>query len=1058
MKKNDHYNAIQEESEYKSDYLWKLWLSDKSGWFYPDDSPYDSYYYEDGSEVGIKVCHINKEYTSIYDTLLEEDPTASLLEGPNDDYYDEFDTYDYYNDFTNNNSSYDEESKYYDYIDYLVEEKRRCSENSSNNEESFIESSDRIIELYEDQKDPFEESSDTYHCLNHINRIRKKMRKEKKNNRNYYKKTALKSAATSAAPDNTEQPTIFIINQASESEFEVMKNHQSQNNEVKSTVEDKYTFQSPTLRRAFLFLEDEDWDRADEYLETVLDKEPENAEAYLGKLMLEYNVPTREQLRDLAYPFDYSKNYNKIIRFGSEELVDEIQGYVNYIDERNEQYHLSLLYDNAIESMRNAQSEKAYKDAANQFKALSGFLDADYLSKECKKHAEICKKNDIYSRAKSQMKGTVADYETAIKTFETIKNYKDSNKQIEKCRELINKIKTAEEAEFKRKSDIYKEANEKMALNTIKGYNEAIELFAQIPLFNDTEKRIDNCNNAIAQLKEAQEIKRKNTIYDTAVGLMGEGSLESFQSAIKKFKTIIDWKDSAERVIICEERMEKIFEEQHKNDDYSSAINLMNSGEYENAAKIFARIPDWKDADALLIDCETKVKTADNENTYLQARKFMDAEIYERAISEFSKIVGYKDTDTLTLKCKNALETLRKDQIYQHADSLMLDGKFEAAIEEFSKITNYKDADEQIILCHETISALIKKEKERQKKEAAKGIFSIILTLFAFILLGFIIYFIVDFQENGRVQLFDPFKYNAAVRLYNEGKYEDALLKFSEINGYGNSNTYIIQCQKGIKYYDAIRLYNAKQYVDALAIFSNLDFMQSYSYVVDCRKAIYNIANDYQNNGNYVKAIELLSTLDTALSKEKIAEIIRDSNYLKSATVGDTILYGTYTFDSSTKNDNDYIEWTVLAKENDRILVISKRSISQQRYNKTKQNITWEKCSLRTWLNDTFYNAAFTDTRKQQIITATVSADKNPYYNTSPGKSTKDKIFILSISEVEKYNYNANKNVCWVRTPGKTQVFASFISYDGRITDTSKAGYIVNDLLFVYPCMWISTK
>lgn len=42
---------------------------------------------------------------------------------------------------------------------------------------------------------------------------------------------------------------------------------------------------SPLLRRVFLFLEDKNWQEADEYCEKVLDLDPENAMAYVGKLM-----------------------------------------------------------------------------------------------------------------------------------------------------------------------------------------------------------------------------------------------------------------------------------------------------------------------------------------------------------------------------------------------------------------------------------------------------------------------------------------------------------------------------------------------------------------------------------------------------------------------------------------------------------------------------------------------------------------------------------------------------------------------------------------------------
>lgn len=73
---------------------------------------------------------------------------------------------------------------------------------------------------------------------------------------------------------------------------------------------------SPLLQRVGLFLEDSEFDRADEYCERILDMEPTNADAYLGKLLVEFRCTTREQLRQCKVSIADSKNYAKIIRFG----------------------------------------------------------------------------------------------------------------------------------------------------------------------------------------------------------------------------------------------------------------------------------------------------------------------------------------------------------------------------------------------------------------------------------------------------------------------------------------------------------------------------------------------------------------------------------------------------------------------------------------------------------------------------------------------------------------------------------------------------------------------
>lgn len=90
----------------------------------------------------------------------------------------------------------------------------------------------------------------------------------------------------------------------------------------------------PLLKRAFMYLEDEEWKNADEYAEKVLDQAPDNAEAYLIKIMVEEKVAKREALANCAQPFDRSNNYKKVMRFGDEKLKEELNGYLSIINER----------------------------------------------------------------------------------------------------------------------------------------------------------------------------------------------------------------------------------------------------------------------------------------------------------------------------------------------------------------------------------------------------------------------------------------------------------------------------------------------------------------------------------------------------------------------------------------------------------------------------------------------------------------------------------------------------------------------------------------------------
>lgn len=74
------------------------------------------------------------------------------------------------------------------------------------------------------------------------------------------------------------------------------------------------------LKRAFIFLEDGAFDKADEYCEKALDYMPECAEAYLGKLMAEYKINLKEDVAAFARKNDVkgSNNYKRFLLYANE--------------------------------------------------------------------------------------------------------------------------------------------------------------------------------------------------------------------------------------------------------------------------------------------------------------------------------------------------------------------------------------------------------------------------------------------------------------------------------------------------------------------------------------------------------------------------------------------------------------------------------------------------------------------------------------------------------------------------------------------------------------------
>lgn len=485
----------------------------------------------------------------------------------------------------------------------------------------------------------------------------------------------------------------------------------------------------PLLKRAFMFLEDGDWNSANEYCERVLDQDPENAQAYLGKLMAELQVHTHEGLIDCKMPFDSSDNYRKAIRFGDESLQQMLTSTVDSINARNEENRRAGIYQNAQDKLTAAQAEDDYTAAALLFESISEYRDAVALGEECRDKAETARKDAI---------------------------------------------------------------------------------------------------------------------------------LAAGNAALEKAKCISD---------------------------------------YESALERFASIPGWKNAD---------------ENAALCQRK----------IDEIR------------------LETERKKEEHRVA-------------------------------------------AEAAKKKAKK--IAIIAAPIVCVCIALVIVLNVVIIPNQ--------KYNEAMDLIDSGDYESAYALLEEIG-------------------DTEKLQSIKPLL------------------------------------------------------------------LAKANPGDTVFFGAYEQDNNTSNGKEDVEWLVLEVKDGKALVVSKYALDCKQYNTSNTNVTWETCTLRKWLNTDFINSAFSSDEKAKIPTVTVSADKNPGYSANPGNATQDQVFLLSITEANKYFNSTGARQCeptdyavangtwesdsgnfcwwWLRSCGYGQGSAARVSGSGIV---SSAGYDVDyNNGAVRPAMWISLE
>lgn len=193
-------------------------------------------------------------------------------------------------------------------------------------------------------------------------------------------------------------------------------------------------------------------------------------------------------------------------------------------------------------------------------------------------------------------------------------------------------------------------------------------------------------------------------------------------------------------------------------------------------------------------------------------------------------------------------------------------------------------------------------------------------------------------------------------------------------------------------------------------------------------------------------------------------------------SIGNYIKFGSYPQTASGSDDTP-IEWQVLARDGDKALLVSRYALDCQQYNKDYKDVTWEHCTLRKWLNDDFLNRAFSIDKQRGIITTTVTSDKNPKYSTNPGNDTKDKIFLLSIKEVEElyvtdeamicsstdyayqqglYTYDNGECWWWLRSPGIKQIHAALVHRKGGVYhDGDSVAFCLDGGYGVRPALWV---
>lgn len=274
--------------------------------------------------------------------------------------------------------------------------------------------------------------------------------------------------------------------------------------------------------------------------------------------------------------------------------------------------------------------------------------------------------------------------------------------------------------------------------------------------------------------------------------------------------------------------------------------------------------------------------------------------------------------------------------------------------------------------------------------------------------------------------------YKYAESLLSSGDYDGAISAFTELGNYKDSSERI----------------SAIYYAKGEAFLASGDFDDAIS--------SFEHAGDYKDASSRILTIIGLEYLDT----------------FRTAKAGDTVFLGQYEQDNNKNNGKEIIEWNVLFRDSDRILITSKFALDCQPYHDSWVDVTWADCSLRSWLNDYFFYEAFSTSEQGYITSVTTKTSTNSSSVNDGAQETTDKIFLMDVGQAGHYGGRVEATAFakaqgafvsgngftwwWLRTHGDEPDSAVMVFDDGFVF---RPGAIVIDTSnAVRPTMWIDTS
>ncbi|MCQ2521946.1 MAG: DUF6273 domain-containing protein [Lachnospiraceae bacterium] len=290
----------------------------------------------------------------------------------------------------------------------------------------------------------------------------------------------------------------------------------------------------------------------------------------------------------------------------------------------------------------------------------------------------------------------------------------------------------------------------------------------------------------------------------------------------------------------------------------------------------------------------------------------------------------------------------------------------------------------------------------------------------AVLLIG-IMTFVIFFVSNASPEVKARKELKLANQYLDEMQYEMAIASYTKaieidpknVEAYeGLANTYVAMADEAIIAGDigaAIEYYE-----NAIVALDTGEAETGDKKLIDLKTGVEEKKKDAEEQKKPIEA-ELYPEDEANDEDSDVALTCMDAEEILQANVGDTVTYGAYgityrqyewdwndnnpfsTEISRSSNSETPIEWIVLTNDGNSVTLLSKFILDTIPYNyRYIEDLSWERSDIRKWLNNDFYEAAFSENEKEWIQTTVCE-------NDGLGDDTQDKVYLLSVCEIENF-------------------------------------------------------